>query len=336
MLPMVLGLMYFCLKEEKEMAVPRVFVSSTCYDLKYIRENLKYFINNLGYESILSEEGDVFYNPNQHTHNACISEIQTCQLFVLIIGGRYGGKYLKEEKSITNKEYEEAINLKIPVFTLIEKNVWNEHLVYQKNKDNADLGKIIYPSVDDIKIFSFIDEVRKNIINNAIYPFGDFRDIESYLKKQWAGMVYNFLSNSIETKKVSDLFEKIHNATEKIEYYTKQLALNVGDEYTNVLIKCYDIMLGSELVQNLKGFWKIELSPQKIVEEENINEFCSNNIVIDEDEGNSITWGGPPYRCSKIRYKSFEKQYKELKDILLKVLEENNLSAEDFIKMEKK
>ena len=38
------------------MAVPRVFVSSTCYDLKYIRENLKYFIRSLGYEPVLSEE----------------------------------------------------------------------------------------------------------------------------------------------------------------------------------------------------------------------------------------------------------------------------------------
>ncbi len=30
------------------MPTPRVFVSSTCYDLKYIRENLKFFIRNLG------------------------------------------------------------------------------------------------------------------------------------------------------------------------------------------------------------------------------------------------------------------------------------------------
>ena len=87
------------------MAVPRVFVSSTCYDLKYIRENIRYFINNMGFESILSEDGDVFYAPEQHTHDACLSEVQNCQMFVLIIGGRYGGNYKQEDKSITNKEY---------------------------------------------------------------------------------------------------------------------------------------------------------------------------------------------------------------------------------------
>jgi hypothetical protein len=42
------------------MATPRVFISSTCYDLKYIRENLKFFIQNAGYEPVLSEEGNVF------------------------------------------------------------------------------------------------------------------------------------------------------------------------------------------------------------------------------------------------------------------------------------
>jgi hypothetical protein len=39
------------------MAAPKVFVSSTWYDLRYIRENLKYFISNLRYEPVLSEEG---------------------------------------------------------------------------------------------------------------------------------------------------------------------------------------------------------------------------------------------------------------------------------------
>ena len=140
------------------MAVPRVFVSSTCYDLKYIREDLRYFINNMGFESILSEEGDVFYSPNQHTHDACLSEIPNCQIFVLIIGGRYGGSYRKENKSITNMEYNQAVKSKIPVFALVESNVWNDHFVYQKNKKNPEVNAeaIIYPNVDNLKIFEFI------------------------------------------------------------------------------------------------------------------------------------------------------------------------------------
>lgn len=314
------------------MAIPRVFVSSTCYDLKYIRENLKYFINSMGYESILSEDGDVFYDPDMHTHEACLSEVQNCQIFVLIIGGRYGGDYLKENKSITNKEYEEAIKCKIPVFALIERNVWNDHFVYQKNRQNENVDSIIYPNVDNTKIFSFIDEVRKNENNNAIYPFGDFRDIEDYLKKQWAGLLYNFLMNNIETKKVRDLFEEIHSATEKIEYYTKQVAINVGDSYTNLLIKCYDIMLGNVIAQSLKGYWGVDITPQKVIETDNLDTLCENNIVIYESEGDSVTWGGPPYKCSQIHYENAKKQYRNLRDNLLQLLEDSEFSIEDFLK----
>ncbi|EGQ7962989.1 DUF4062 domain-containing protein, partial [Vibrio parahaemolyticus] len=66
------------------MASPRVFVSSTCYDLKYIRENIKYFVKTLGYEPVLSEDGAVFFNPEEHTHDSCLSEVPNCQMFVLI------------------------------------------------------------------------------------------------------------------------------------------------------------------------------------------------------------------------------------------------------------
>lgn len=204
-----------------------------------------------------------------------------------------------------------------------------------KNKKNGNADSIIYPNVDNIKIFEFIDEVRKSENNNTIYPFGDFQDIEQYLKKQWAGLLYNFLTNSIETKKVKDLFTEIHNATEKIEYYTKQVALNVGDKYTNILIKCYDIMLGSETIQSLKGFWGIDLSPQILIRKENIDALCNNSIVIDGREGNSITWGGPPYTCSKIRYEELKRQYKKVRDELLKLLKEENILVDDFLSIAK-
>ncbi len=45
------------------MPAPRVFISSTLYDLKYIRENLKFFVRSFGYEPVLSEEGAIFYDP---------------------------------------------------------------------------------------------------------------------------------------------------------------------------------------------------------------------------------------------------------------------------------
>jgi len=57
------------------MAIPRVFVSSTCYDLHYIRENLKFFIKNMGFEPIMSDVGNVFYDPAKEVRVVCQSAI---------------------------------------------------------------------------------------------------------------------------------------------------------------------------------------------------------------------------------------------------------------------
>lgn len=43
---------------------PRIFVSSTYYDLKYIRNDLENFIKSFGYESVLFESGDIAFVPN--------------------------------------------------------------------------------------------------------------------------------------------------------------------------------------------------------------------------------------------------------------------------------
>ena len=133
----------------------------------------------------------------------------------MIIGGRFGGAYKESEKSITNSEYDEAIKCRIPVFTLIEQSVYAEHHVYIRNKanDKVDAKNINYPAVDNTKIFDFIDEVCKASFNNAIQPFQDFSDIESYLKKQWAGLMFSFLSCCAEECGVLQMWFRIYPAS---------------------------------------------------------------------------------------------------------------------------
>ena len=43
------------------MAKPRIFISSTFYDLRQIRSDIDLFIEGLGYEPIRNEEGDIPY-----------------------------------------------------------------------------------------------------------------------------------------------------------------------------------------------------------------------------------------------------------------------------------
>lgn len=210
------------------MAIPRVFVSSTCYDLKYVRENLKYFIRTIGYEPVLSDDGDVYYDPSSHTHDACLREVENCQLFVLIIGGRYGGKFKDSNSSITNYEYKQAIKSNIPVFALVERAVYSDHHLFltNKNEDPVLCEQIRYPNCDNTKIFEFLDEVRKNTTNNSLYPFADFSDIESYLRKQWAGMMFEFLDQrqqDCSAKITNRLLDDLTLATRKSEELIKIL-----------------------------------------------------------------------------------------------------------------
>lgn len=146
-------------------------------------------------------------------------------------------------------------------------------------------------------------------------------------------MMYNFLTNSIETRQVSELFEEIHKATDKIEYYTKQVALNVGDIQTNLLIKCYETIIDKEVIQDL-GYWGIKATPYMIIRNEKIDDICNNEIKIESGVGYSLTGGGPPYVCSQGRYDNLVAQYQRLRNNLLQILEENSYSMDEFLKYE--
>lgn len=316
------------------MPIPRIFVSSTCYDLKYIRENLKFFIRNLGYEPILSEEGNVFYDPSLHVQDACIAEIPSCQILVLIIGGRYGGGYKDTDKSITNTEYLEAVRGEIPIFALVEQGAYEQFNVYNYNRENqsVDPKKISYPSVDSHKIFDFIREVQGQIVNNALVPFSDFEDIQSYLKQQWAGMMYRFLTSESESRRVADLFSSISDATSKIEFLTRQVVNSIADPVTKLNVEFYDFLLKQSMIHDLTA-WGLKPSPKEILKYGTLDSFCNGKIVPEDDENGdyTLTISGPPYKLATGRYEMHKKRYKEIRQEFLKRLAETNIPVNDFI-----
>jgi hypothetical protein len=318
------------------MAIPRIFVASTCYDLKYIRENLKYFIRSLGYEPVLSEDGAIFYDPEKHTHDSCISEVPNCQMLVLIIGGRFGGKFKDTDKSITNAEYQEALKHKVPIFVLIENAVYAEHHVYLTNKDNKniDAEKIVYPAVDSPRIFDFIDEVRKASFNNAVQPFRDFSDIESYLKQQWSGLMFSFLAKRNEQSRVADIMARILAMDERMEFLTNQILKSVGSKESNALVRLYDVLLGSEVANTLISTGH-RPNPLAILQCKTLEE-CASNL-------------GKPFKVStradyitsstgEINAKhleAMETEYANLRKAMLDLVKELGFTVEQLVRSEK-
>lgn len=229
------------------MASLRVFVSSTCYDLSAIRSQIRSFIFSMGFEPIMSDYNDVLYDPRTHTHTSCIEEIATCDLIILIVGSRFGGKAIpeaiskidfdiiieksksvehlkkKENISVTQLEVLKAVEIEIPIFTFIDNRLWNDHELYEKNKSKPILKDIEFPSIDKpetaVFIFEFINFLRHRTRGNSINPFTKFEDIEGTLKKQWAGLFQRLLNESknkqLEIKRIdvlSSQFEDLKTA----------------------------------------------------------------------------------------------------------------------------
>jgi len=137
------------------MAKPRVFVSSTYYDLKHVRSDIERFIHEQGYDAVLNEKGHIAYGSRDRLEDYCYKEINQCDILVSIIGGRYGCAST-EEHSVSNKELLEAINLGKQVYIFIDTAVATEYRTYQANKT---LKGINYQAVDNVKVYEFIEEV---------------------------------------------------------------------------------------------------------------------------------------------------------------------------------
>lgn len=118
---------------------PRIFVSSTFYDLKPIREDLYHFIRQYNYEPIESEAGDIGYVPGQNLDKSCYTAMKDCDMAILIIGGRYGSAASDETDedgdyiSVTHKEFRTAVENGVPVYAFIEQAVNTEYELYNSN-----------------------------------------------------------------------------------------------------------------------------------------------------------------------------------------------------------
>lgn len=223
------------------MALLKVFISSTCYDLGMVRAGLRNFIINLGHEPIMSDYHDVLFDPKDHTHESCVKEILNADAIILIIGSRYGGRAIpqaisgvdteklkllskntkilenSENISITQLEVLKAIESNIPIFTFVDSRVLHDHLFYEKNKDKGIIDSIEFPSIERketaIYIFEFINFLRLRSKNNSISEFNKISDIEEFLKKQWSGLLQRLLfeqrSHSNELKRIENLSEEL-------------------------------------------------------------------------------------------------------------------------------
>ena len=194
------------------MAKPRVFISSTFYDLKQIRSDLDNFIGSLGYEAVRNEEGDIPYGNSEALENYCYKEIKGVDILISIIGGRYGSNSKKESYSISQMELKTALKENKQIYIFIDKNVYSEYETYVVNKH---IEEFQCRFADDKRIYTFIDEIKELNVNNNIKSFEMASDITKYLKEQFAGLFQSFLENQTRIREY-DLIKNIENTSKTL------------------------------------------------------------------------------------------------------------------------
>ncbi len=268
---------------------PKIFVSSTCYDLSMAREHIRSFLNKLGYEPIMSEYSDVLYDPRTHTHTSCLQEIRNADMVIMLIGSRFGGKIIPEalsnidfenllkascditvlkniEKlSVTQLETLKAIDLGIPVFAFVDDKVMHDHFVYQKNKELVE--QINFPSIDKPEtakyIFEFINFLSHRNFGNSVIPFKKLEDIENHLRKQWASLFQKLLRE--ERDKVKEE-KRMFSISEQIEELKTALISTIGNAQNREVAR--GVIRYRRLTDFLSG---LNLSDNSIITESDCN-----------------------------------------------------------------
>lgn len=205
------------------MAAPRVFISSTYYDLKHVRNDIEDFIHGLGYIPVLHDKGGVAYTQTDTVEDSCYNELAGCDIVICIIGNHFGSQSSNNSNfSITMEELQTAIKNKKKIYIFIAKDVYIENRTYLENKDS---GTFKPAYADDIKIHQFIEELRKTVKNNPIESFETTADIISSLRAQFAGLFQNLLvreASLTESKTAYDLQEATERFKELLSAFQQE------------------------------------------------------------------------------------------------------------------
>ena len=264
---------------------PRVFISSTYYDLKYVREDLAKFVESYRFQPILFENGDVGYEPGRPLDESCYSNISRSDMVILIVGGSYGSPATGEMKdefneymSITKGEFQAAKEAEIPIFVFIDSAVEAEYQIYIKNQENIESQKtaISFNATQNVNVFRFINLIRR-YSNVVVTSFRKTCDIKNFLANQWANYFYSYLVQRKENPSIKEIENSLAKLSEKIEQINlmvdgvakKLLAEKGSGDYDNIkdtqtIVNIKNIILDSFCVIPL---YKTEDQKKKFVTE---------------------------------------------------------------------
>ncbi|MEZ6142559.1 MAG: DUF4062 domain-containing protein [Zavarzinella sp.] len=116
----------------------RVFISSTCFDLRDLRAELRLFLEDNGMSVALSEDPNspFIVDPLEDSIESCLDNVSASDAVVCIIDRRYGGVINTGEHeglSATHAEIRRARDNQIPMFFFLRNYAWQDYEQLRKN-----------------------------------------------------------------------------------------------------------------------------------------------------------------------------------------------------------
>jgi hypothetical protein len=210
------------------------------------------------------KKGDIAFSPDIPLDESCYREASAADMLVLIIGGRYGTErsesredlphsFFDRYDSITKEEYKSALSNNIPVWILVDAQVYAEYQTFQKNKSSRG---IVYAHVDSINIFLLLEEIMLQRRNNPLFTFSRYTEIEDWLREQWAGIFRDLLKRTAQSQQLASLSTQVFQLSEinkTLKTYLENLMRSVSPEKYEQVIETESSRLSElERITNLK------------------------------------------------------------------------------------
>jgi hypothetical protein len=143
----------------------RAFLSSTKLDLEAERTVAWLALKNRGFEVVRMED---FQSATHDAWTECVAALQSCDIYVLLLGHQYGSMLAETGLSYTHAEYERARALRMPVFAFV--------------KDGIDSA--IKRAQDPLRLQDFYE----TILESHVVRHPLFRDTEELATSIWGAI----------------------------------------------------------------------------------------------------------------------------------------------------
>lgn len=221
----------------------QIFVSSTFTDLKEERQ--------AAVEAILSSghipAGMELFSAGDETQMTVIERwINESDVYLLILGGRYGSIESKSGKSYTHLEYEYAISLAKPLFAVV---ISDEAL----EKKVKDIGTSVIETDNTKELKKFRAEVTSNLVKF----FDDKKDIKLAIHETLSELNYrkdlvgwirgdNAINTGVLAEEIARLTKENHDLREQVNTGSIQ---NISSLYANMTYEELAELLSRNIVE---------------------------------------------------------------------------------------